>query len=70
MTFENDCQILYYKIFTNKMNKKYRSKIKKIKPFNYSQGIYNISFLIDKDVNDRILSLTFKIYKKKSRRIL
>lgn len=64
MTFENDCQILHYKIFTNKMNKKYRSKIKKLKPFNYSQGIYNISFLIDKDVNDRILSLTFKIYKK------
>ncbi|MBQ4114799.1 hypothetical protein IJD34_05295, partial [bacterium] len=64
MTFENDCQILHYKIFTNKMHKKYRSKIKKLKPFNYSQGIYNISFLIDKDVNDRILSLTFKIYKK------
>ena len=45
------------------MNKKVVNKIKNLKDFKLSEKIYNIQFKVDKNMNDKITSLTFKISK-------
>ena len=57
------CKTLYFKIFLKTMNKKVVNKIKNLKNFNLSEKIYNIQFKVDKNINDKITSLTFKISK-------
>lgn len=57
------CEALYFKIFSKTMTKKVVNKIKNLKDFNLFERIYNIQFKVDKNMNDKITSLTFKISK-------
>ena len=57
------CKTLYFKIFLKIMNKKVVNKIKNLENYNWSEMIYNIQFTVDKNINDKIMSLTFKVSK-------
>lgn len=61
--FSTYCNALYLKIFSSELKKREISKIKQLKKFSYKSGLYTVEFDNDKNVNGKIMSVTFKISK-------
>lgn len=61
--FSTYCNALYLKIFSSELKKRDISKIKQLKKFSYKSGLYTVEFDSDKNVNGKIMSVTFKISK-------